>query len=73
MILQCHFCGGQIDPRIQTVWRQVTGWERKATTSSSRKGGSDIVLRESVPDMVACNSCIDSVKRGVGPMQGSLV
>lgn len=72
MNLRCHFCGHEIDPRLQTVWRQVTGWERKAT-SSSRKGGSDIVLREPVPDRVACNTCVEAAKRGVGPLQESLI
>lgn len=71
MTLRCHFCEHEIDPRIQTVWRQVTGWERKATSSSTRKGGSDIVLRER-GERVACASCIDSAKRGVGPFQESL-
>jgi hypothetical protein len=70
--LHCNFCGNEINPRLQTVWRQVTGWERKAT-SATRKGGSDIVLREPVDGKIACDGCIDSAKRGVAPLQESLI
>lgn len=71
MTVRCHFCGNELNPKLQTVWRQVTGWERKAM-SSTRKGGSDIVLREPL-DKVACMGCIDQAKRGVAPLQKSLI
>lgn len=72
MIVRCHFCRHEINTKLQTVWRQVTGWERKAV-SSTRKGGSDIVLREPVGDRIACSSCIDQARKGVAPLQESLI
>ena len=71
MTRHCHFCGQEIDPDGMGVWRRVVGWERKAT-SSSRRSGSDITLRERQDDY-AHTHCIDGAKRGLSPRQGALL
>lgn len=68
----CFFCGEPVDPTARTTWRRVRGWERKAPSSSTRAGGSDISMRESTGE-VACDVCIVRVKTGVSPGQVSLL
>lgn len=65
----CTFCGGEVDER--SAFRRVSGWERKAVVAS-RKGGSDIVLRQS-HDELACFACITRLRAGVNVAQESLV
>jgi len=55
-----------------SVYRRVVGWERKARYQSSRRGGSDIVLRE-VTAEVACSECITRLRAGVPAGQESLI
>jgi hypothetical protein len=71
MTSACHFCGEPVDPLARDTYRRVVGWERKAL-AESRKGGSDIVLRESVADF-AHSGCIALVQSGVSPKQVSLL
>lgn len=68
-MMRCTFCGSEIDERSD--WHRVSGWERKAAVAS-RKGGSDIVLRES-HDEFACSACITRLKSGFNVGQGTLV
>jgi hypothetical protein len=67
----CAFCGDPVDPLSRFTWRRVIGWERKAA-ATSRKGGSDIALRES-RDEYACDVCISRQKNGLAPSQESFL
>jgi hypothetical protein len=67
--LTCTFCGEPIVPA--TAYQRVMGWERKAT-SASRKGGSDIALREQLQEF-ACPVCITRLRSGFPVEQESLV
>jgi len=67
----CFYCGGQVDPLARSTWRRVVGWERKAL-AESRRGGSDIVLRES-RDEYACPSCVTRLQAGLPVAQESLL
>ena len=69
--MNCVYCSEPVDPSHHTTWRRVTGWERKAT-AGSRRGGSDIVLREP-RDEYACAGCIGLLQAGVILGQASLV
>jgi hypothetical protein len=69
--ISCHFCAEPVDPFARDTYRRVTGWERKAL-AESRKGGSDIVLREPV-DEYAHSGCVILVQQGLSPRQASLL
>jgi hypothetical protein len=71
MTTACHFCGDPVDPLARDTYRRVTGWERKAL-AESRKGGSDILLREAV-DEFAHGLCILRAKQGVAVGQATLL
>jgi hypothetical protein len=68
---RCALCGRQIDPNAFGIYRQVTGWERKAKTAE-RRGGSDIVLRQPTGQH-AHSFCVDRTRDGVNVNQETLV
>jgi hypothetical protein len=65
----CVFCSDQIG--VDVAFRRVVGWERKAQ-AMSRRGGSDIVLREHKEEF-ACAACISLAQRGLNVNQESLL
>jgi hypothetical protein len=69
----CYFgCGTEVDPNMRGTWRQIIGWEHKSPKSSSRRGGSDISMREPT-GQYACDQCMMRVKSGLSPQQGALL
>jgi hypothetical protein len=68
----CVYCKRDVDPNQPYVYQRTIGWEHKAFLAS-RRGGSDIVLREPVPDVFACQFCVDKLKAGVSVAQESLL
>lgn len=66
---RCSFCRAECDPRF--MWQRIQGWERKAQ-GGSRRGGSDIALRERREEF-ACGHCIDQIRNGRSPKQGALL
>lgn len=68
----CTYCHEPVNPDDRTVWRRIQGWERKASSASSRAGGSDISMREPTGEF-ACALCITRLKTGVTPGQTSLL
>jgi hypothetical protein len=72
MTAPCTYCGRPVDPTSRYTWHRVQGWERKAHMSSTRRGGSDISLRQAI-DEYACDQCIGRLKSGVSPVQDSLI
>ena len=68
----CTYCRTTVDPTDPGVYERVIGWERKAF-QASRRGGSDIVLRERIPDTFACQFCVDKLKAGVSVAQETLL
>ena len=70
MIVACAYCGAEVDDAL--AYRRILGWERKAPGSTSRKGGSDITLREQL-DEFACPECITRTRSGLNVAQESLV
>ncbi len=69
----CYFgCGTEVDPTARKAWRRVTGWEHRSSTSTSRRGGSDISMREPTGEY-ACDACMMRKKHGLDPGQGSLL
>lgn len=72
MIVTCNYCRCELETEsAATIFRRVLGWEKKAH-GLSRRGGSDIVLREPV-DEFACRPCIDALKSGRSPHQEALL
>lgn len=67
----CSLCGLPVDPRDPQTHRRIQGWERKSQ-GASRKSGSDIVLREQLPEF-ACFSCIFRLQQGISVGQESLL
>lgn len=68
----CHHCQQPVDPDSPRTWRRIKGWERRASKHSSRRGGSDIVLRQPV-DTFACDFCVSQLRNGRAPTQGALL
>jgi len=71
MTVRCYFCDRQVDPQARETYRRAVGWERKAI-ADSRRGGSDIVLRELL-EVFACPVCITRQQQGLAPLQESLL
>lgn len=69
---RCTYCNAHVEPGSRHIYQRVTGWERKADHTGSRRGGSDIVLREHV-DEFACPACVQLLKSGVHPGQEALL
>lgn len=67
----CFYCGESVDPLAHTTYRRVVGWERKAF-AESRRGGSDIVLRE-LRDEYACPRCVVRLQKGLPVAQETLL
>lgn len=59
----CALCGEQIEPADPLTWQRVTGWERKALAASRRRG-SDIALREQLPEF-AHSRCVNNHRLGI--------
>lgn len=70
--MNCFFCGDPVDPSSRAVWRRVAGWEHKSYKGGTRRGGSDISMREPTGEL-ACDRCINLVKRGIDPKQERLI
>ena len=70
MMRTCSLCGKPVDPASKQTYRRVQGWEKRSL-SSSRRSGSDIVLREQVGEF-ACGVCIERAKSGLAPSQEAL-
>ena len=68
----CFYCRTHVDPAANGTFTRVIGWERKGY-SETRRGGSDIVLREPVADVFACQFCVDKLKAGVNVSQETLL
>jgi len=69
----CSFgCGTEVDPESRYAWREVHGWERRSSPTGTRRGGSDISMRKPT-GKVACDGCIQRLKAGLSPQQGSLI
>ena len=69
--MNCSYCGTLVNPFAPSTYRRVIGWERKAL-AASRRGGSDIVLREPLEEF-ACHACIVRLQAGLDPRQASLL
>jgi hypothetical protein len=70
-MLRCNFCKFEVDPQ-QPHYRKVVGWERPGRGVSDRSGSS-IVMRQPVPDVVACVGCVTKLQNGVSVEQESLI
>lgn len=69
--MKCQFCPKEItDPTGRGFFERVTGWQTKGA-AESRKGGSDIVLREGTGEF-ACGECILKMKQKVNAAQAAL-
>ena len=68
--MTCTHCSTSLD--ATTAFTRVQGWEKRANASTSRKGGSDITLRERL-DEHACHRCVDRLKSGLSVEQESLL
>lgn len=69
--VNCLHCRAPLEPDAPNTYVRITAWERKSATPS-RRGGSDVVLRERLEEF-ACETCIRQLKRGVAPMQATLL
>ena len=69
--LHCFYCGTEIDP-TGDYFQFVTGWEKPGRGLNSRSGSS-LVLRQRIPDEVACVGCITQLQNGVHLAQETLL
>jgi len=70
--MNCVYCNEPVDPDARTTWHLIVGWERRAQKGSSRRGGSDVALRQR-RDKLACDRCVRRLKRRIAPTQGELL
>lgn len=71
--VNCLHCKTPLEPDGPDTFRRVAAWERKSRLPS-RRAGSDLVLREHAdPQEFCCGDCIRGMKRGVAPLQESLL
>lgn len=69
----CYFgCGREVDLNTRKAWRRVVGWEHKSNNTGSRRGGSDISMREPTGEY-ACDPCMLRLKAGINPQQETLL
>lgn len=69
--MTCTFCNGSSG--AEPEYRLVTAWEKRSR-SASRRGGSDLFLRQPHPDNEwACGPCIGRLRDGLSVEQGSLL
>lgn len=69
MIVRCFYCNEEFDSKLG--WQRCYGWQKKAGGSGSRRGGSDVALRQPyLPEQFACEPCVDGMKHGRSPHQG---
>jgi hypothetical protein len=59
----CHFCGLAVSAN---GYREITGWEKVRG-----QGGANAVTLRDETGRVACTVCIDRLKHGVSPDQGT--
>lgn len=69
-MLFCALCNGPIQ-NGEILAEQITAWRVKGI-GTSRRGGSDVVLRETT-GRVAHQRCLDRQRSGVSVQQGQLV
>lgn len=65
----CVYCGKLVAP--SQAHQRIQGWEHRGATDS-RRGGSDIILRERL-DEYACDLCVSRLRAGVNPDQEKLL
>jgi hypothetical protein len=70
-MIRCELCRKPVDPTAPTTLQRITGWERRAL-ASSRRGGSDIVMREHVEEF-AHNNCVEKQRMGISVGQEVLL
>jgi hypothetical protein len=68
----CAYCCAPVLPDAPDTFVRVTAWEHRAFAGGSRRGGSDLCLRERLPEY-ACSECVQKLKRGIAPVQGALI
>lgn len=69
----CVHCRAPLDPDDPNTFIRYEAWGRKSATPS-RRAGSDLYLREPVsPLVVCCSTCVAQIRRGVAPMQATLM
>lgn len=51
-----------------TTFRKVVGWEKPRA-----EGGTNMIALRQPQDVYACWSCIDRLRKGLDPLQESLV
>lgn len=69
--MNCVFCHGRSG--AEPDHRMITGWERRSK-SLSRKGGSDVFLRQEHPSgQRACGPCVSKLRDGLSVGQESLL
>jgi hypothetical protein len=69
-VIACVYCHREVVD-LRGCYQKIQGWEHKALTPS-RRGGSDIVLRQQL-DEWACAGCIHKLQVGVSVDQGVLI
>lgn len=67
-MINCSFCGTEVDPESSSTFQRVMGWEQPR-----EQGGANMIhLREPLQTF-ACSFCIDRLKQKVSPAQGTLL
>lgn len=66
--VHCSMCAKEIDPDGRMTFRRIDGWEQPRA-----RGGANVIHLRRQHYVFACWECINSLKKGFGPDQGSLL
>lgn len=71
--VNCYWCKTPLDEDAPGVYKRISAWETRSG-SSSRRGGSDVVLRGPAekPEF-ACGGCVALLKRGISVGQEQML
>jgi hypothetical protein len=67
--VNCTYCSTPVE--FNTAYRRVQGWAKRAPSSSSRRGGEDVSLREHLNEW-CCLTCHERLRSGLSDNQEAL-
>ena len=65
---ECEYCGQPVSPTRAGTFVWTSGW-----VEQRRDGGAHAITLPVRADRYACGSCIDMLRAGVSPGQGTLL
>jgi hypothetical protein len=68
VMVDCMYCGAEVNPDGKDTYSEVTGF-----THPRSGGGPNSIALRTTTGRYSCNTCVERLKSGVSPNQGSLL